>query len=73
MKVQDPNYQLIARRIKEKRKEMKMTQEKLAEHVDVSVKFIGLVEAGYRKAGFKSLFRIASALGSTLDALTLEK
>ena len=71
--VQNPNYRLIARLVKEKRMAMKMTQAQLAELVDLSTRFISHIETGRKKASLNSLFKIAVAFDTTLDVLTREK
>jgi len=66
-----PDFTLIAQRIKEKRTAKGMTQEKLAEHADVSTNFIGYVETGRKRAKFTTLWKIAAALDTTIDGLSL--
>ena len=65
-----PNFKRISQRIREMRKNKGITQEQLAEYVDVNIRFIAYVEAGIKKPSFTTLFRIAEALGTTIDPLT---
>lgn len=53
----------LGKRIRKFRKRSGLTQEKLAEKVNVSVTHIGLVETGKRRVSLKTLYKIANALG----------
>ena len=64
-----PDYGLIARRIRAKRLERRMTQEKLAEHIDMSDKYVSYIETVKKKPSLKALCRIARVFGTTLDFL----
>lgn len=59
-------YQLIIA-LKEKRKLLGLTQEKLAELSDVPRTTITKVESGSRNTTLETLMRIAQALGSTVE------
>lgn len=61
------DYKKIGRHIRAKRKEMKMTQERLAEQVNLSVSFIGHIERGSRKASIETLNHICDVLMLSLD------
>jgi DNA-binding XRE family transcriptional regulator len=61
-KITEQDYRL-GRRIQKIRKEVDLTQEKLAERVGVTTTFIGYVETGYRKPNLKMIYKIARALG----------
>jgi transcriptional regulator with XRE-family HTH domain len=63
------NSKIIGRRVKESRIQMHMSQEKLAELVDMSVTYISHIETAKRQASLKSLVRIADVLGLTVDNL----
>ena len=56
------DYKLIGTRIKEKRKQKKLTQENLAESLDVSVGYVSQVERGATKISLDLLAEIASVL-----------
>ena len=45
-------------RIKEVRKKQKLTQEQLAEHLDVSVEFIGQIERGLKLPSMQVFIRL---------------
>lgn len=53
----------FAKRLQRVRKQAGLTQEELADKCSLSTTFIGLLETGRRKPSFKSLQKIASALG----------
>lgn len=52
----------LGTRIREERKRAGLTQEKLAEKVDLSVDYIGYIERGKQAPYLKTLERIAKAL-----------
>lgn len=52
----------LGKRIRRLRRRASLTQEKLAEKVNVSTTHIGLVETGKRRISLKTLQKIASAL-----------
>lgn len=53
----------FGKRIKKLRKRVGLTQEKLADKVNVSTTHIGLIETGKRRVSLKTLQKIASAIG----------
>ena len=57
-----PDYSVIGRRIKTARLEKKLTQEELADKINVSVAFMSRVERGSSKINLKSLIQIAEVL-----------
>ena len=63
------DYKLIGARIKEKRKECNMTQERLAEHLDVSVGYVSQVERGITKISLDLLGAISTVLNCDVAAL----
>lgn len=56
-------------RIARRRREMKMSQEQLAERADISVREIVLIEHGRRSPTIEELLRIAHGLESDVHAL----
>ena len=65
----DINYKLIGKRISDIRKDLCITQEKLAEICEVSSVFISLVETGRKKASLRTLAALSDALAVSLDEL----
>ena len=56
------DYKLIGTRIKEKRKQKKLTQENIAESLDVSVGYVSQVERGATKISLDLLAEISTLL-----------
>ena len=63
------NYVEIGKRIKVKRKELKITQETLAEIIDVSTSFISEIERGTSICSLQTITKIANTLQTSLDYL----
>ena len=63
------NYVEMGQRIKIKRKQSKITQEKLAEIIDVSPSFISEIERGTSICSLQTITKIAQALNTSLDYL----
>ena len=65
------DYSVIGERLKEARMKKNLTQEKLAEEIDVSVAFLSRVECGSTKISLPRLIEICEKLeitnGSILD------
>lgn len=59
----------LGKRIKKLRRKAGLTQEQLAEKVNVSTTHIGLVETGKRRVSLKTLQKIASVLGVKVKEL----
>ncbi len=66
------DYFGLGSKIKVKRQDRRYTQEQLAELCDLSVGFLGHIEAGTRVPSLESLYRIALALNLSLDYLILD-
>ena len=66
------DYIALGRRIKEERLKLNMTQERLAEEVNLSTSYIGQIERGERKLTLDSLINITNCLGVTVDYLLQE-
>ena len=63
------DYREIGNRIKEKRKKLNMTQEKLSEIIDVSPSYISEIERGTSICSLAVLVDIAEVLDLNLDNL----
>lgn len=63
------NYVDLGKKIKQLRKDQKMTQAQLAEKANVSAPFLGLIERGERKASLETIVSIANALEVGLNYL----
>lgn len=63
------NYREIGKRIQNKRKELKITQEKLSEIIDVSPSYISEIERGSSICSLSTIVNIAKILDLSLDYL----
>ena len=66
------NYTDLGRRIREERQKLNLTQEKLAEAINVSTAYIGQIERGRRCPTLDTLICIANTLGVSIDYLLRE-
>ena len=72
----DLNYSIIGMRLKDARTNKKITQEELAEKIDVSVAYISRIERGSTHVNLKRLTEICDvlkiSLGQILDGISPE-
>lgn len=59
------DYSIIGQRLKNARKEKQMTQEQLAEKIDVSIAFLSRIERGSSQINLKRLSQICEILDIT--------
>lgn len=64
-------YDAIGLRIRARRLALRLTQEKLAERVDISTSFVGHLERGEKIPSVDTLARLCAALDLSLDYLVL--
>ena len=62
-------YDVMGQMIKARRKEMKLTQEDLAEKVEISVSFMGHIERGSRVLSVDTLRKLCIVLDLSADDL----
>lgn len=67
------NYEALGKRIKEIRKERKMSQEELAKQIGVSIPHMSNIENGKTKFSLPVLIELSDALDVTPDVLLLEQ
>lgn len=67
----DNLYQNIGQRISQLRKSRGITQEKLAEELDVTIKHVSAVERGVSSLSLEKMIEISKILDCTLDYLIL--
>ena len=60
---------MLGKRIREERRKKDLTQEMLAEDVNITYPYIGQVERGERGISLETLIAICNRLGVTLDYL----
>lgn len=63
------DFKLIGKRIQNKRKSLKKTQEELAEYLDVSVGYVSNMERGTTKISLTTLVNISDFLGCDVSDL----
>ena len=63
-------YKLLGKNIKKRRKELNLTQEELAEKLNMSLNFVGKIEVAFSKPSLDTLIKIASVLDTTVSKLT---
>lgn len=67
----DMDYRFMGLQIRRIRKSKGMSQEELAEAVDLSASFIGHIERGSRKASLERVVTISRVLEVSIDSLIL--
>jgi len=67
MKEQIPNNLEVGERIRNIRKDLKMSRETFSEMIDISDVFLGQIERGERSLSLKTLCRIVSFTGVSTD------
>ena len=70
--------EMLGKRIREERLKLNLTQEVLAEDVDLTTAYIGQIERGERNLTLENLIKVSNRLGVTIDyllsdSLTAEK
>lgn len=66
------DYKALGLKMKQKRQQLELTQEKVAEKLDLSESFYSRIERGDRVLSVESLLKIASFYDVSLDWLMLE-
>ena len=62
-------YKLLGKNIKNRRKECKLTQQELADRLNMSLNFIGKIEVAFSKPSLDTLIDIAQTLDTTVSDL----
>lgn len=66
------NYENVGNKIRERRNFLKITQENLADRINVSASFISDIENGRRKMSLETMIKISIALKTSLDYFVLD-
>lgn len=66
------NYEDVGNKIRERRNFLKVTQENLANDINVSTSFISDIENGRRKMSLETMIKISIALKTSLDYFVLD-
>lgn len=67
----DIDYEMIGWRAKERRQELHLTQEDIAEMTGISPSFVGHIERGEKKASVATIVKLSCALDMATDYLLL--
>lgn len=65
------DYKELGKRIRAERIKLNLTQEKLAEKIEISESFLGHIERGDRKLSLETLIKISQTLNISIDYLLL--
>ncbi|WP_010244118.1 helix-turn-helix domain-containing protein [Acetivibrio cellulolyticus] len=63
------DYKALGERIRKQRLKVNLTQEQLAEKIDMSYSFVGQIERGDRVLSLETLVRLANELSISVDYL----
>lgn len=63
-------YKELGKNIKKRRLELGLTQQELAEKLNISLNFMGKIEVAFSKPSLDTLIKIAYALGISVSKLT---
>lgn len=66
------NYENVGNKIRERRNFLKVTQDNLANDINVSASFISDIENGRRKMSLETMIKISIALKTSLDYFILD-
>lgn len=69
MEALSPSHEKLGQRIKELRSKIGLTQEKLADLIDIDRSYMGFIERGERNPTFDKLLKIAKSLKVSLPEL----
>lgn len=63
------NYEIMGRNIARIRNKNHLTQEQLAEKINISTVFVSQIETAVRKPSLETIHKISVALNTTIDSL----
>lgn len=63
-------YKLLGHKIKQRRKEIVLTQQQLADKMNISLNFMGKIEVAFSKPSLDTLIELSKALNTTVSDLT---
>ena len=67
-----PDYNIIGKRIKERRLHLKLTQETLSESAGIGIQHMSKIENGNTKLSLPCLIALANALNTTVDYFLMD-
>ncbi len=68
--MQSDFYVKLGKNIKARRKKLGLTQQQLADKMDISLNFMGKIEVAFSKPSLDTLIDFADALNTTVSDLT---
>ncbi len=68
--MRDEFYKNLGKNIKNRRKFLNLTQQDLADRLEMSLNFVGKIEVAFSKPSLDTLIEIAKALDTTVSDLT---
>lgn len=68
--MQENFYKNLGKNIKKRRKELNLTQQQLADRLDISLNFMGKIEVAFSKPSLDTLIEIADKLDISVSELT---
>ncbi len=63
-------YKKLGQNIKQRRKELGLTQQELADKMNISLNFMGKIEVAFSKPSLDTLIELAKSLETTVSDLT---
>ena len=63
-------YKNLGKNIKQRRKELGLTQQELADKIGISLNFMGKIEVAFSKPSLDTLIKFAETLNTTVSELT---
>ncbi len=63
-------YKLLGKNIKQRRQKLGLTQQQLADELNLSLNFVGKIEVAFSKPSLDTLIEIADTLETTVSELT---
>ncbi len=66
------DFKTLGKKIKKERQKRSLTQEKLAEKLDISESFLGQIERAETKLSIETLVKIATELNVSIDYLLMD-
>ena len=63
-------YRNLGQNIKNRRKELGLTQQQLADKMNMSLNFVGKIEVAFSKPSLDTLIQLADVLETTVSELT---
>ncbi len=66
----DSFYKMLGKNIKTQREKLNITQQELADKVNMSLNFVGKIEVAFSRPSLETLIKLANALETDVSELT---